>query len=122
MFVPEGTVLAHAKRKGWTQRIEAAKQEARLQSIAITPMEALATTLNERKDKSRLHLSKYVVEASEEAANANNKLKIAGNVRDVSNIMEKLWPDQVKAESPLNLNVLSPNTVISIDKKNPASA
>jgi hypothetical protein len=62
-------------------------------------------------------LSNYVAEASEEAANANNKLKIAGNVRDVSNVMEKLWPDQAKAESPLNLSVLSQNTVISIDSK-----
>ena len=31
--------------------------------------------------------------------------------------MEKLWPEQVKAESPLNLSVLSQNTVISIDSK-----
>jgi hypothetical protein len=29
MNIPEGTVLAHAKRKGWAQQIEAAKQEAR---------------------------------------------------------------------------------------------
>jgi hypothetical protein len=62
-------------------------------------------------------LSNYVAEASEEAANTNNKLKIAGNVRDVSNVMDKLWPDQAKAESPLNLSVLSQNTVISIDSK-----
>ena len=80
------------------------------------------TLINERKDKPRLslrtlHLSKCVEEASEESANANNKLKIAGNVRDVSNVMEKLWPDQAKAESPLNLSVLSQNTVISIDSK-----
>jgi hypothetical protein len=54
MSIPEGTVLAHATRKGWTRQIEAAKQEAqRTQSNAITPMQALAVTLNERKDKSR---------------------------------------------------------------------
>ena len=36
MNIPEGTMLAHAKRNGWTQQIEAAKQEAKLtQSIAI---------------------------------------------------------------------------------------
>jgi uncharacterized protein YjcR len=53
MNIPEGTVLAHAKRKGWTRQIEAAKREARsTQSTAIMPFEALATTLNERKDKS----------------------------------------------------------------------
>jgi gluconate kinase len=59
MNIPEGTVLAHAKRKGWTQQIQAAKQDTKsMQSNAIMPFAALATTLNERKDKSRLHLSK----------------------------------------------------------------
>src|SRR5713101_7437924 len=81
MNIPEGTVLAHAKRKGWTQQIEAAKQDAKpMQSTAIIPLQALATTLNERKDKSRLHLSKYVVDASERAAQHNGNLKIAGQV------------------------------------------
>ena len=63
MNIPEGTVLAHVKRKCWTQQIEAAKRDAKpMQSNAITPIQALATTLNERKDKSRLHLSKYLVD------------------------------------------------------------
>jgi len=58
MGISQGTVLAHAKRKGWTQQIEAANQDAKpMQSnTAITPFEALAITLNERKDESRLHL------------------------------------------------------------------
>src|SRR6478672_4752974 len=38
MNVPEGSVLARAKREGWTQQIEAAKHAAGLtQSNAITP-------------------------------------------------------------------------------------
>ena len=38
MNVPEGTVLARAKREGWTQQIAAAKQAVVLpQSNAITP-------------------------------------------------------------------------------------
>jgi uncharacterized protein YjcR len=41
MNVPEGTVLARAKREGWTQQIEAAKYAAALtQSNAITPMQS----------------------------------------------------------------------------------
>ena len=72
MNIAEGTVLAHAKRKSWTQQIQAAKHEARpTQSNAITPMEALATTLNERKDKSRLHLSKYVSRQRRQAGTSN---------------------------------------------------
>ncbi len=58
MGISQGTVLAHAKRKSWTQQIEAANQDAKpmQSSTAITPFEALAITLNERKDESRLHL------------------------------------------------------------------
>ena len=95
MSIPEGTVLAHAKRKGWTQQIQAAKQETNpAQSNAITPFEALATTLNERKDKSRLHLSKYVVDASERAAESNGNLEIAGQVQKVAQVHGSVWPEQ----------------------------
>jgi uncharacterized protein YjcR len=91
MNIPEGTVLSHAKRKGWTQQIEAAKQDAKTtQSNAITPMEALAVTLNERKDKSRLHLSKYVVDASERAAQSNGNLEIAGKVQKVAQVHDSV--------------------------------
>jgi hypothetical protein len=108
MNIPEGTVLAHAKRKGWTRQIHAAKQEAKpMQSNAITPIQALATTLNERKDKSRLHLSKYVVDASKRAADSNGNLKIARQVRDVTVVKEAVWPEDLKGEGGLHLHMLS---------------
>jgi hypothetical protein len=124
MNIPEGTVLAHAKRKVWTQQIEAAKQEAKpMQSNAITPMEALAVTLNERKDKTKLNLSKYVVDASERAAQSNGNLEIAGQVQKVAQVHESVWPQEKQAPySPLNLQVLSQNTVISINEKRQADA
>ena len=41
MNIPEGTVLAHAKRHGWTQQIEVATQElSEMQSDAITPVQS----------------------------------------------------------------------------------
>jgi FixJ family two-component response regulator len=50
MDIPEGTVLAHAKRHGWTQQIQVATQQ---QSDAITPVQSvpqsLAAILSERK-------------------------------------------------------------------------
>jgi len=45
MNIPQGTVLAHAKRHGWTQQIQAATEQ---QSDAIT---TIAAILNERKAK-----------------------------------------------------------------------
>ena len=38
MSIPEGTVLAHAKRHGWTQQIQVATQQ---QSDAITPLQSV---------------------------------------------------------------------------------
>jgi hypothetical protein len=56
MNVPEGTVLARAKREGWTQQIEAAKQAVALpQSNAITPtpMQSIAAVMQERGERYR---------------------------------------------------------------------
>jgi hypothetical protein len=120
MNIPEGTVLAHAKRKSWTQQIQAATQEAKLtQSNAITPMEALAVTLNERKDKSRLHLSKYVVEASERAAQSNGNLEIARKVQKVAQVHESIWPEKEGQGSGVmgGLKVYSQQTVIAVQTR-----
>ena len=116
MNVPEGTVLAHANRKGWTREIETAKQNAKTQSEAITPMEALAVTLNERKDKSRLHLSKYVVDASERAAQSNGSLEIAGKVQKVAQVHDSVWPEKEQQGSGVmgGLAIYSQQTVIAV--------
>ena len=54
MNVPEGTVLARAKRERWTQQIEAAKHAAALpQSNAITPMQSIAAVMQEREERYR---------------------------------------------------------------------
>jgi hypothetical protein len=95
MNIPEGTVLAHAKRHGWTQQIQVATQQ---QSDAITPMQSvpqsIAQVLAERKDRTRLGLSQYAAEAAEQAAEHRDKLGIAGKVRDVSAIHSSLWPEE----------------------------
>jgi len=66
--IPEGTVLAHAKRNGWTQQIQVATQQ---QSDAIIPVQSapqsLVAILSERKGRTRLGLSKYAAEAAERA-------------------------------------------------------
>ena len=56
MNISEGTVLAHAKRHGWTQQIQVATQQ---QSDAITPMQSvpqsLVAILSELKEMSKYH-------------------------------------------------------------------
>src|SRR5262245_41430021 len=101
MNIPEGTVLAHAKRHGWTKQIQVATSEIRtMQSDAITPLQsaqsvpqAIAAILSERKDCTKLGLSKYAAEAAEEAGEHQDKLGIARNVCDVAAVHSGLWPE-----------------------------
>jgi len=88
MVIPEGTVLARAKREGWTRQIQSAKALAKHddREAAVTPMEAVVGTLSKRKDKSALHLSRYVVDAS--------RLDEAQNVRHVAAVRGHLWPER----------------------------
>jgi len=113
MDIPEGTVLARAKREGWTREIQNAKALVRREDAlpAITPMEAAAVTLNERKDKTKLNLSRYAIEASEEAANHRQKLKIARQVKDVAAVAGSVWPTE-KHEGP---NVMVNVAILGVD-------
>ena len=108
--IPEGTVLARAKREGWSKQISEAKSLAKCEDAApaVTPMEVVALTLKERKDKTKLHLSRYAVEANEKAANHRQKLMIARQVKDVAAVAESVWPEETQ-EAPgilVNLAIL----------------
>ena len=107
MNIPEGTVLAHAKRHGWTQQIEVATGQ---QSDAITPLQSvpqsLAVILSERKDRTKLGLSKYAAEAAERAGESDGNLALSRNVRDVAAVGSSLWPEDQNKSSLLNLAIL----------------
>jgi hypothetical protein len=114
MNIPEGTVLAYAKRHGWTQEIQVATRELSvMQSDAITPMQSvqsvpqsLAAILAERKERTRLGLSKYTAEAAEQAAEHRDKLGIASKVKDVAGVHKTLWPEENSPSNLVNLAVL----------------
>jgi hypothetical protein len=110
MNIPDGTVLAHANRHGWTQQIQVATGQ---QSDAITPVQSvsqsLAAILSERKERTKLGLSKFTAEAAEEAAEHRDKLGIAGKVKDVADVHKTLWPNQPETNQILNLGVLIGN-------------
>ena len=97
MNIPEGTVLAHAKRHGWTQQIQVATRQ---QSDAITPVQSvpqsLAAILSERKNRARLGLSKYAAEAAERAGESDGNLALSRNVRDVAAVHSTLWPAETQ--------------------------
>ena len=58
MKIPEGTVLARAKRECWTKQLEEAKAIALVpQSNAITPMQSVATVMAERGERYRQRMA-----------------------------------------------------------------
>jgi len=111
MNIPEGTVLAHAKRHGWTQQIQIATREVEvMQSDAITPVQSvpqsIASILNERKERTKLGLSKYTAEAAEHAANHPDKLGIAGKVKNVADVHKTIWPPETEQKNILNIGFI----------------
>jgi hypothetical protein len=77
------------------------------------PADALAATLAERRDKSKLHLSEYVVKASKEAAKHRKPLKIAREVRDVAATHSSVWPEEQRGGA----NVFASNAVVITDEQ-----
>jgi hypothetical protein len=54
--------------------------------------------MSERKDRTKLGLSKYAALAAEEAGEHPNKLSIAGKVKDVASVHSTLWPEETHTE------------------------
>ena len=53
MGIPEGTVLARAKREGWTRQIQSAAALAKREDalFAVTPVEAVAMSIQQRGER-----------------------------------------------------------------------
>jgi hypothetical protein len=53
MGIPEGTVLARAKREGWTQQIQSAKAFTKREDAppAVTPVQAVAMSIRQRGER-----------------------------------------------------------------------
>jgi hypothetical protein len=122
MNLPAGTILARAKREGWTKQIQAAKQALTpVQSTAITPMQSAALSMHQRGQR---HLER-MANVSEKVVSHVETLA-PGMILDRVDDVEKLdriarrtygLNEQEKPYSPFNLSVLSQNTVISFQTK-----
>jgi hypothetical protein len=115
MNIPEGTVLAHAKRHGWTNQIHVATRHLDVvQSNAIAPLQpvqsvpqSIAAILSERKERTKLGLSKYTAEAAEEAAEHPDKLAITRKAKDLADMNGTLFPERENRTSILNLAIVT---------------
>jgi len=92
-------------------RIQVATREVGvMQSDAITPVQSvpqsLAAILAERRERTKLGLSKYTAEAAEHAANHPDKLGIAGKVKDVADVHKTIWPAETEQKNILNIGFI----------------
>ena len=60
---------------------------------ALTGAEIIARTLATRREKSALHLSKYVVDSARKLARSKGELKHAKAGESVSRIRAQVWPE-----------------------------
>ena len=113
MGIPEGTVLARAKREGWTREIQSAKALAKCEdAIVATPVEAVAMSMQQRGER---HLER-MASVSERGVDHIEVMDGPGILRSIDQI-EKLDKvarrtfglDDTQATGPITLNVLNVN-------------
>src|SRR5215469_3023428 len=86
MQISEDAVRQRSKREGWMTSAKAATQRTLVKPVtsmsphAVSPADALATVLSERKERSKLGLSKYAAEAAERAGESDGDLGLVSAV------------------------------------------
>ena len=101
------TVRSWAKRYGWKQAHISIKKTQPIRNQS--PADALYNVIQSHKERSTTALARYAAEASEQAAEAENKVQIAPKVRDIAAVHSSLWPEANEQRGILSLNVLIGN-------------
>ena len=69
--------------------------------------QSLAAIIADRKQRTKLGLSKDAAEAADQAAEDRDKSRIAGEVKNVARIHKTLWPDEKGNKPILNIGILT---------------
>ena len=126
MNVPEGTVLARAKREGWTQQIAAAKQAIGLpQSNAMTPMQSIAAVMQERGQRHRERMagvSERVVDHLE-TMRPNEILTRSAQVEKIDTVARRTFGlnEAASGQGCLSLSVLTNHAAVQVKATLPAA-
>jgi hypothetical protein len=121
MEVPAGTVLARAKREGWTHQIAAAKLIERPQLAreiakphainAITPMQSVVAVMQERGERYRERMANVSekVAGHLESLEADEILLRSGQVEKIDTVARRTFglDSPTAGSGSVNLNVLS---------------
>ena len=106
--------MKRCSREKWLVKSQHDKAEAILTSSTALSAnvrngaDVLADVLATRKGETKLHLSKYALAASQEAAEHLQKLKITRQVKEIAQTAKEIWPDERENvfQTLVNVNIL----------------
>jgi hypothetical protein len=113
MGISQDAVRQRSKREGWMTSDKATTQRALAKPVTsvspdvLSPADALANVFSERRDRTKLGLSKYAAEAAERAGESDGNLALSRNVRDVAAVHSTLWPEDHNERGILNIGILT---------------
>src|SRR5437762_10306028 len=125
MAIPEGTVLARAKREGWTQQIAAAKitrqpqlakEIVRADAIAISPLQSIAQVMQGRAECCRQRVagvSERVV-GHVESMDPDEILTRSAQFEKIDTIARRTFGlnEAPSSQGSLSLNILTNHAVV----------
>ena len=126
MNVPEGTVLARAKREGWAQQIEAAKHAAVwTQSNAITPMQSIAAVMQARGERYRERvagISEKLI-GHVESMEADEILTRSAQFEKIDTIARRTFGlnEAASGQGSLTLSVLTNHAIVQVKASLPTA-
>ena len=98
--------MKRCSREKWLVKAQQDKADAIVMSSTALSAnvrkgaDVLADVLATRRAETKLHLSKYAVEASQEAAEHPQKLKITRQAKEIAQTATEIWPE--KRENVIN--------------------
>jgi hypothetical protein len=108
--------MKRCSREKWLVKCQQDKADAvQMSSSALSAnvrkgADVLADVLATRKHDTKLHLSKYTVEASQEAAEHPDKLKITRQAKEIAQTASEVWPEEREPyhQTLVNVAILGP--------------
>jgi len=84
MNIPAGTVLARAKREGWSRQVEQAKALVPAAAGTVSPFDAVNASLAEASTQTRAMLAQALLHAAGQARKTKHPLERSRQIRNVA--------------------------------------
>jgi hypothetical protein len=122
MGIPAGTVLARAKREGWTKQIQSVKALAKREDAALaTPAEAVAMSIQQRGER---HVERMAAVSERgvdhiETMDGPEILDSVDQIEKLDKVARRTFGLNDTSYSGFSLNVLSLGGVVNVDTPEP---